>query len=375
MPVVTPLISILLPYRDEAALLSECLASIRAQTLEDWELVAVDDGSEDGSSAVVERWAAGDPRVRIARRPREGLVAALNRGLAEARAPLVARMDADDVMHAERLAAQHAFLAAHPEIALCGTQVELFPAEMIRDGYAEYARWQNGCVTPEQVAANVYVESPFAHPSIMARAAVLRDAGGYRDGPFPEDYELFLRLHAAGHAMAKVPRVLLRWRERPARTSRVDPRYARDAFDELRAESLARDPRLHAGREIVIWGAGRRSRLRAERIIRRGIRPIAWIDIDPRKIGQRSGRSPFIPPSGSTAVPARSSSSTSTTTAPATSSPPASPRWATLPATTISSSVDPFSVTSASLRDAYEAVRMRSGSGPTIVRPSSLRSM
>ena len=67
MPVVTPLISILLPYRDEAALLSECLASIRAQTLEDWELVAVDDGSEDGSSAVVERWAAGDPPAGRAR--------------------------------------------------------------------------------------------------------------------------------------------------------------------------------------------------------------------------------------------------------------------------------------------------------------------
>ncbi|HEX6747280.1 MAG TPA: glycosyltransferase [Longimicrobium sp.] len=282
-----PAVSIVLPFRDEAAFLPECLASIRAQTLDDWELLAIDDGSADASPEIVSRLAREDARVRLVRPGRVGLVAALNLGIAESRAPLVARMDADDVMLPERLAAQRDYLDAHPDVALCGTQVELFPADEVRGGYLEYVRWQNACVRPEEIAANLYVESPFAHPSVMARTAVLRAAGGYAEGPFPEDYELWLRLHAAGQRMGKVPRVLLRWRERGARTSRVDTRYAREAFDRVRADHLARDPRLHAGREIAVWGAGRRSRLRARLLMERGISPVTWIDIDPDKIGHR----------------------------------------------------------------------------------------
>jgi hypothetical protein len=130
----------------------------------------------------------------------------------------------------------------------------------------------------------------------MARTEVLRQAGGYRYGSFPEDYELWLRLHAAGYAMGKVPRVLLRWRERGARTSRVDARYTRDAFDALRVAYLARDPRLRSGREIVVWGAGRRSRLRARLAIERGVSPVAWIDIDPDKIGNHVWEIPVHSP-------------------------------------------------------------------------------
>jgi glycosyltransferase involved in cell wall biosynthesis len=289
-------VSIILPFRNEAAFLPECLASIREQTLAEWELIAIDDGSDDASPDVVARMAEEDGRVRLLRPGRVGLVAALNLGIAHAAAPLLARMDADDVMLPERLQAQREYMDAHPELALCGTQVELFPAEEVRGGYAEYVRWQNACVEPHDIAANLYVESPFAHPSVMARTDVLREVGGYEDGPFPEDYELWLRLHAAGYAMGKVPRVLLRWRERDARTSRVDARYAREAFDRLRADHLARDPRLRSDREVVVWGAGRRSRLRARLVMERGVSPVAWIDIDPDKIGHRVWGIPVHPP-------------------------------------------------------------------------------
>ncbi|HEX8692260.1 MAG TPA: glycosyltransferase [Longimicrobium sp.] len=293
---ITPAVSIVLPFRDEAAHLPECLESIRRQTLAGWELLAIDDGSRDGSPETVRRLADEDPRVRLLRPGRVGLVAALNLGIAEARAPLLARMDADDVMHPERLDAQREHLERRPGLALAACRVELFPEESVQAGYREYVRWQNECVEPDEIAANLYVESPFAHPSVMARTEVLRRLGGYADGPFPEDYELWLRMHAAGCRMGKVPRVLLAWRERPERTSRVDPRYSREAFDRLRARFLARDPRLHAGREVVVWGAGRKTRLRARRLMEEGIRPVAWIDIDPRKIGRTVWNLPVHPP-------------------------------------------------------------------------------
>jgi glycosyltransferase involved in cell wall biosynthesis len=281
----SPAISIVLPFRDAAATLPECLASIARQSFERFELLAIDDGSTDESTAIVEAAARHNPRIRLIRPGRVGLVAALNLGLAEARAPLIARMDADDLMHEDRLAAQHAFVHQHPEIALVATQVELFPADQIQAGYREYIRWQNACLTPEAIAHNIYVESPFAHPSVMFRRAVVLALGGYADGPFPEDYELWLRMHQAGSRMAKLPRVLLRWRERADRTSRTDPRYAREAFDRLRARFLAHDPRVRGERPLAIWGAGRKTRLRARHLLNEGVRPVAWIDIDLRKIG------------------------------------------------------------------------------------------
>lgn len=290
-----------MPFRDAATTLPECLDSIASQTFHDWELVAVDDGSSDGSAELLRCRAADDPRFRLIQPGRIGLVAALNLGIQQAVAPLIARMDADDRMAPDRLAAQVEYLASHPGIDLVATQVELFPPEAVAAGYREYVRWQNACLEPDQVAGNIYVESPLAHPSVMIRKAVLERLGGYRHGDFPEDYELWLRMHAAGCQMAKLPRVLLAWRESAARTSRVDPRYDRAAFDRLRASYLARDVRLRAaqerGRAIIIWGAGRKTRQRVRLLFEHGVQAEGWIDINPRKIGKRIAGLPVHPPS------------------------------------------------------------------------------
>jgi len=281
-----PSVSIVMPIRDAAATLGDCLGSIAGQTLRDWELVAIDDGSTDASAAVVREAARDDTRIRLLPPGRIGFVAALNLGLAEARAPIVARMDADDVMAPERLALQFEHLARHQDVALVACQVRLFPDEEVRDGSREYIRWQNACLTAADVACEIWVESPFAHPSVMFRRDVVMTEGGYLDGVFPEDYELWLRLHERGHRMEKLPRVLLDWRESAARLSRTDPRYDRDAFDRLRADSLSRDRHLTTGRSVVFWGAGRRTRQRARHLVARGVKPAAYVDIDPRKIGR-----------------------------------------------------------------------------------------
>jgi glycosyltransferase involved in cell wall biosynthesis len=269
-----------MPFRNAAATLPECIASIEAQTFRDFEVIAVDDRSEDESAELCR--AAGF-RVLGA----SGLVHALNLGIAAANAPLIARMDADDIMHPERLAAQVELIERGFD--LVATQVEVFPEP--RAGYREYVRWQNAVITPEEIDANLYVESPFAHPSIMMRRGFV-----YADGPFPEDYELWLRMHAKGKKMAKVPRVLLRWRDSEGRASRVDPRYSREAFDLLRARYLADDPRVRYAPELVIWGAGPLARRRVRLLGREGIRPHAWIDVDPLKIGRTFAGAPVHPP-------------------------------------------------------------------------------
>lgn len=291
-----PAVSVVLPFRDAESTVEEAVGSILEQTFRDFELIAIDDGSSDRSAAVIEALAATDHRIRLIGTARSGLVGALNAGLAEARADLVARMDADDVMLPSRLEEQVDRMRRFPELAVLGCRVELFPDDAIRAGYREYVRWQNDCVTHEQIGAHRYLESPFAHPTVMFRRELVASAGGYREGPFPEDYELWLRLLAAGTRMEKLPRVLLRWRESTGRASRIDPRYSREAFDRLRADWLARDPRLDSGRPLAIWGAGRRTRLRAAHLVPLGRSPAAWIDIDPKKIGRSIDGVPVVAP-------------------------------------------------------------------------------
>jgi len=296
MIMAPPEVSLVIPFRNAQDTLSECLDSLQQQTLRSFEALLVDDGSGDGSQELVRARARADGRLRLFSPGRVGLVAALNLGIAHSRAALIARMDADDIMHPDRLRQQAEYLRISPDIALAGCQVELFPRNVVRAGYREYARWQNGCVDPEDIAANIFVESPLAHPSVMMRRAALESAGGYADGPFPEDYDLWLRLHESGHRMGKVASVLLSWRERPDRTSRVDSRYSRDAFDRLRTRYLGRDPRLRSGRDIVVWGGGRPTRLRARLLMDQGVRFAAWVDINPRRIGKTIWGLPVHPP-------------------------------------------------------------------------------
>lgn len=288
-----------MPVRDAAPTLRACLESIAAQTFTDYELVAVDDGSRDDSARILTAAADRDRRIRVLRQPATGLVAALNAGLAACRFDLVARMDADDRMHPERLRLQRDAMVADPGLAVLGSRVALLPGAATARGLVEYLRWQNGCVTPEAIANDLYVESPFAHPSVMFRAPVVAAAGGYRDGPFPEDYDLWLRLAQRGARMAKRPEVLLEWRDLPGRLSRTDPRCAREAFDRLRAHYLARDPRVRAAREgVCFWGAGRRTRRRVAHLLREGVRPRIWIDVDPRKIGNVIEGARVVAPAG-----------------------------------------------------------------------------
>jgi hypothetical protein len=166
----------------------------------------------------------------------------------------------------------------------------------VTDGMREYLRWQDRCLSPQQIAGEIYRESPLVHPSVMLRRQALRAAGGYREGPFPEDYELWLRLVQAGRRLAKVPQLLLEWRLSDTSWSRVSERCSRQAFDRIRAEYLASDPRLRGSRPLVVWGAGRRTRRRSDLLLGRVPAPLAYVDIDPHKIGRRHQGIPVVDP-------------------------------------------------------------------------------
>ena len=289
-----PLISVLLPVYNAAHTLPEALESLRAQTLTDFEVIAVDDGSTDTTPEILARFSR-DSRFRSFSQPHQGILPALNAGLAACRAPYVARMDADDRAHPARLEKQAAFLDAHPEVAVTGCLVRAFPAEHVRTGFRIYLEWLNSLTTHADICREIFVESPLPHPSVMFRREWVERVGGYQERGWPEDYDLWLRLCLAGARFAKVPEVLLEWRERPDRLTRTDSRYSLENFLRAKAHYLARGPL--AGRDaVIVWGAGMMGRRLSKHLLRQGAPLAAFVDIDPRKIGNTRRGRPIIAP-------------------------------------------------------------------------------
>jgi glycosyltransferase involved in cell wall biosynthesis len=291
----TPAVSILLPVRNEERHLPAALGSLFRQTFRDWELVAVDDGSEDDTPALLAAAALRDPRVRSLSRPPEGLVAALNAGLEACRAPLVARMDGDDIAHPHRLACQLAALTRDPELGVVGTAVRHFPRPTLPAGMAAYETWQNSLLDHEAILRDLFVESPLAHPSVMFRRETVLAAGGYRDMGWAEDYDLWLRLAAKGVRFARLPQALLFWRDRPERLTRSAPHCSAEAFRACKTHHLTRGF-LAGTREVTLWGAGLEGKAWRKTLRGAGIGVASWVEVDPRKIGQTLHGAPVVSP-------------------------------------------------------------------------------
>lgn len=292
-----PRVSVLFPCRNAAEHLPQAILSLEAQTYRDFEVIACDDGSTDGTYAELFKWAQRDGRVRVVRARGRGLVPALSTLLGAARGELVARMDADDIADPERLAAQVRFLEADPGFAACGARVRYFPQHELADGARRYERWINATLTHGEIVRELFVECPIPHPTLVARRSALIAVGGYRDMGWPEDYDLILRLWAAGYRLAKLPRVLLRWREGAHRTSRIDTRYGADAFRRVKVHFLKRS--LAAARDgVVVWGAGPIGKRFARELLAQQVPLRAFVDLSPRKIGQEVYGVPVIAPDG-----------------------------------------------------------------------------
>jgi glycosyltransferase involved in cell wall biosynthesis len=196
---MTPRVSVVMPVRNGERFLSEALESTLAQTLGDLELIVVDDGSTDGTPGILDDAAQGDPRVRVERREQGGLTVALNAGCALAEAALIARMDADDVMLADRLERQVAYLEAHPGVALLGGGIVL-----VDEAAREIDR------EPGRPQLDFLVRNELTHATVMMRADAFRALGGYRLDQ-AEDYDLWLRFDER-YGVAALAEPVIRYR-------------------------------------------------------------------------------------------------------------------------------------------------------------------
>lgn len=273
-----------MPVRNARETVAAAIESVVVQSFTDWELVVVDDGSQDGTTELLRQIAANETRMVLIEQEPKGIAEALNRGFTLCRGEFIARMDADDVMSERRLELQSEFLATNRDFGLVSCRLRFGGSEA---GYAAHVDWINSLMNADQMSLRRFVEAPVAHPSVMFRRELIETHGGYRDGPFPEDYELWLRWLEAGVRFGKVDAELLMWNDPPQRLSRTDARYSVEAFYEMKCRYIKRWLETHAeGRELWLWGAGRITRRRFD-----ALRVTGFIDVDEAKRGQhRDGR-------------------------------------------------------------------------------------
>jgi glycosyltransferase involved in cell wall biosynthesis len=221
-----PAVSVLMAVHNGAAWVGDAVASVLGQTAGDLELIVIDDGSTDATPEVLA--SLRDARLHVERHSRAGLTVALNRALQSARAPLAARLDADDLALPERLARQRAFLEAHPGVGLLGTGArEVDPAG--RQVAVVRPPTDDAAIRRALIRAN-----PFVHSSVMMRRTVLDRVGGYDPAlPVAQDYDLWMRM-ARVTDMANLPEALVIRRLAPGRVSAL-----RDD-ERLRAEARVR---------------------------------------------------------------------------------------------------------------------------------------
>lgn len=287
----TPKVSIVLPIHNAGQFLQECIDSITKQTFSSWELLAIEDHSDDVSHEILLSASALDSRVRIHENPGQGVVDALNYGIGNARGELIARMDADDLMCHTRIEEQVNHLEKDSDLGLSSSLVTHFPRSQgnERKGYEKYVQWTNSLITRNDLEANRFVDCTFAHPSVMFRKTIVEKFGGYSLGEFPEDFELWLRWMKSGVLMEKIEKNLLKWRDHPGRLSRRSSRYSQEAFNGLKVKYLKDwiNNQLDGdSRSIFAWGAGKVAKKLSSLLLGNGIPISEFIDTDPMKIGR-----------------------------------------------------------------------------------------
>jgi glycosyltransferase involved in cell wall biosynthesis len=201
-----PSISVMMPVRDGEAFLREALDSVLGEPLGELELVVIDDGSTDSTPSILGEYADRDSRVRVQRARGDNLATALNRGFRLCRAPLYARLDADDISVQGRLSAQIEFMEKHPEVVLLGGQAILIDETGAKFATARYPE------RDEELRTALATGNPFVHSAVAISADAFRAVGGYRENlDHAEDLDLWLRLAERGK-LANLPLPVVEYR-------------------------------------------------------------------------------------------------------------------------------------------------------------------
>lgn len=236
----TPLVSVILPTYNSAAYLDKAINSILTQRYRHFELIIVNDGSNDDTQNLLAQYQ--DPRITVINQVNLGLPKALNQGIRMAKGKYIARQDADDISLPERLSKQVAFMEQNPNCALLGTWSNIVTATGSKHGKPAFkARQHQHPTSNGQLQVLLLINNQFVHSSVMIRASYLNQIGLYSENPEhypPEDYDLWLRI-ARRYPIVNLPRVLLEYSEIPTSISRTKEQLIQERAKKMSIHAIA----------------------------------------------------------------------------------------------------------------------------------------
>ena len=286
-----PRVSIVLPVFNAEKTIAEALESCLQQSMKSFEVVVVLDGCTDRSGEIVGSY--GDPRIRVIEKEHQGVRQASEEAMAASRAPIIARMDADDISHPDRLAWQYDFLASSPDFSAVSGGVHLLDPQ--GEGMQRYVDWVNGLLTAEDVARERFVECPLIQPSLMLRRCAFEAVDGYRKVEWAEDHDLFLRMMRSGMRIGKVEETVLSWRDSQGRLTRSHPAYAEEQVWGMKAHHLSLEPGV-SKRGVAICGAGPIGKRLARMLKQEGVQVRGFFEVNPRRVGEKIAGIPVAGP-------------------------------------------------------------------------------
>jgi glycosyltransferase involved in cell wall biosynthesis len=280
----TPLVSILIPFKNTVKFLPECIQSITNQTYTNWELLIVDDNSTDMSFSIVEGFANTDFRIKLLKNNGNGIIDALRLALNKSKGELITRMDSDDIMLPNKLEVLSTNLIKYGKNHLAVGNVKYFSEDGIGDGYAKYELWLNRLTQIGSNYTEIYKECVIPSPCWMAFKDDLLACDGFNPNRYPEDYDLAFRFYKNNLKCIPCNTVLHYWRDYDIRTSRTHEHYAENHFIALKLHYFL-ELNYIKEKALTIWGAGNKGKVLAKALVKNRI-PFHWICDNPNKIGR-----------------------------------------------------------------------------------------
>jgi glycosyltransferase involved in cell wall biosynthesis len=279
-----PLVSILIPFKNTASFLDECINSVLNQTYKNWELIIVDDHSSDNSYNIVNSFAKNDARIKLFKNSGSGIIDALQLAFFRSSGQLITRMDSDDIMRSEKIETLAYNLLKYGERHVAIGLVHYFSEEGIKSGYKSYEVWLNILTKTGANYSEIYKECVIPSPCWMVYKEDLVSVDGFNPKRYPEDYDLAFRFYKQGLKCIPCNSVLHDWRDYHTRTSRTHAHYAENHFIDLKLQYFL-ELDFDKNKTLVLWGAGHKGKKIAKTLIGKGI-DFEWICDNPKKIGK-----------------------------------------------------------------------------------------
>ncbi|MBU2946732.1 glycosyltransferase family 2 protein [Zobellia uliginosa] len=279
-----PLVSILIPFKNTEAFLNQCFDSILEQTYENWQIVAVNDHSSDGSRSLVHSYAKNDRRIHLYDNEEKGIIGALRTAYKCSNGKFITRMDSDDIMTNNKLEVMVKSLLEMGKGHLAVGQVRYFSHRGISNGYERYEKWLNHLTETGDNYSEIYKECVIPSPCWMVFREDLDKCNGFTPNIYPEDYDLAFRFYENHIKCIPSSELLHLWRDYDTRTSRTSEHYAENYFLDIKLRYFLKLNR-NTNRPLTVWGAGAKGKEIAKRLRELDI-DFYWVCDNPKKIGK-----------------------------------------------------------------------------------------